>query len=113
MIRTSNERLLIFRDPQSGKSSDDSKQRSISPSLSVNGPKIRRSSVVVIPPMQVCPGDLLVYSKALTHGGNISGIIFVPIKTLFCNKVNLCICYFIIIESNSNHFQISEDRREL
>ena len=87
MIRTSNERLLIFRDPQSGKSSDDSKQRSISPSLSVNGPKIRRSSVVVIPPMQVCPGDLLVYSKALTHGGNISGIIFVPIKTLFCNKV--------------------------
>ncbi|TRY71150.1 hypothetical protein TCAL_10301 [Tigriopus californicus] len=30
----------------------------------------RRSSVVVIPPMQVCPGDLLVYSKALTHRGN-------------------------------------------
>ena len=33
----------------------------------------RRSSVVVIPPMQVCPGDLLVYSKALTHRGNIAG----------------------------------------
>ncbi|XP_071748760.1 uncharacterized protein [Lepeophtheirus salmonis] len=30
----------------------------------------RRSSVVVIPPMQVCPGDLLVYSKALTRLGN-------------------------------------------
>ena len=34
----------------------------------------RRSSVVVIPPMQVCPGDLLVYSKALTHRGNIAGM---------------------------------------
>ncbi len=33
----------------------------------------RRSSVVVIPPMQVCPGDLLVYSKALTHRGNFQG----------------------------------------
>lgn len=32
----------------------------------------RRSSVVVIPPMQVCPGDLLVYSKALTHRGNFA-----------------------------------------
>ena len=65
-----------FRDPSSGKLSDDSKQKSErgnSSSLSVSGPKIRRSSVVVIPPMQVCPGDLLVYSKALTHGGNISG----------------------------------------
>ena len=29
--------------------------------------------MVVIPPMQVCPGDLLVYSKALTHRGNIAG----------------------------------------
>ena len=35
----------------------------------------RRSSVVVIPPMQVCPGDLLVYSKALTHRGNFPGIL--------------------------------------
>ena len=33
----------------------------------------RRSSVVVIPPMQVCPGDLLVYSKALTQRGNFPG----------------------------------------
>ena len=33
----------------------------------------RRSSVVVIPPMQVCPGDLLVYSKALTHRSNFNG----------------------------------------
>jgi len=32
----------------------------------------RRSSVVVIPPMQVCPGDLLVYSKALTHRANFA-----------------------------------------
>ena len=36
-------------------------------------PAPRRSSVVVIPPMQVCPGDLLVYSKALTHRGNFPG----------------------------------------
>ena len=35
--------------------------------------------MVVIPPMQVCPGDLLVYSKALTHRGNIAG------KKLFKN----------------------------
>ena len=34
----------------------------------------RRSSVVVIPPMQVCPGDLLVYSKALTQRGNFPGM---------------------------------------
>ena len=43
--------------------------------LSVTETKVfpRRSSVVVIPPMQVCPGDLLVYSKALTHRGNYNG----------------------------------------
>ena len=35
---------------------------------------IRRSSVVVIPPMQVCPGDLLVYSKALTHRDIYTGM---------------------------------------
>ena len=46
--------------------------------------QLRRSSVVVIPPMQVCPGDLLVYSKALTHAGNISGISLLnePLKGL-------------------------------
>ncbi|XP_076042969.1 uncharacterized protein LOC143026440 isoform X2 [Oratosquilla oratoria] len=31
----------------------------------------RRSSIVVIPPMQICPGDLLVYSKVLTHRTNL------------------------------------------
>ena len=41
----------------------------------------RRSSVVVIPPMQVCPGDLLVYSKALTHRGNFPGT-FKSLETL-------------------------------
>ena len=40
----------------------------------------RRSSVVVIPPMQVCPGDLLVYSKALTHRGNFPGSVFTVIE---------------------------------
>lgn len=53
-------------------------------SLSVNRSTFpRRSSVVVIPPMQVCPGDLLVYSKALTHRGNISGTKKTPTNTLF------------------------------
>jgi len=33
----------------------------------------RRSSFVVIPPMQICPGDLLVYSKVLTQRNNILG----------------------------------------
>ena len=41
-------------------------------------PAPRRSSVVVIPPMQVCPGDLLVYSKALTHRGNFPGTFQFP-----------------------------------
>lgn len=42
----------------------------------------RRSSVVVIPPMQVCPGDLLVYSKALTHRGNFPGLFKIEILRL-------------------------------
>ncbi|RWS31588.1 pleckstriny domain-containing family G member 7-like protein [Leptotrombidium deliense] len=31
----------------------------------------RRSSIVVIPPMQICPGDLLVYSKVLTQRNDL------------------------------------------
>lgn len=31
----------------------------------------RRNSIVVIPPMQICPGDLLVYSKVLTQRNNL------------------------------------------
>jgi hypothetical protein len=34
---------------------------------------MRRSSIVVIPPMQICPGDLLVYSKVLTQRNNLMG----------------------------------------
>lgn len=33
----------------------------------------RRSSIVVIPPMQICPGDLLVYSKVLTQRSSVLG----------------------------------------
>jgi len=33
-------------------------------------PRTRRNSIVVIPPMQICPGDLLVYSKVLTQRNN-------------------------------------------
>ncbi|KAL0267948.1 UNVERIFIED_CONTAM: hypothetical protein PYX00_010071 [Menopon gallinae] len=36
-------------------------------SSNYNTPRNRRSSIVVIPPMQICPGDLLVYSKVLTN----------------------------------------------
>ena len=36
-------------------------------SSNFNTPRNRRSSIVVIPPMQICPGDLLVYSKVLTN----------------------------------------------
>ncbi|CAB3379261.1 Hypothetical predicted protein [Cloeon dipterum] len=38
-----------------------------------DGPRTRRSSIVVIPPMQICPGDLLVYSKVLTQRNNLTG----------------------------------------
>ncbi|XP_054164293.1 uncharacterized protein LOC128961975 [Oppia nitens] len=37
----------------------------------VNPKNRRRSSIVVIPPMQICPGDLLVYSKVLTQRNNL------------------------------------------
>ena len=33
----------------------------------------RRSSIVVIPPMQICPGDLLVYSQVLNNKNNLFG----------------------------------------
>jgi hypothetical protein len=33
----------------------------------------RRSSIVVIPPMQICPGDLLVYSQVLNNKSNLFG----------------------------------------
>ncbi|CAG2121108.1 unnamed protein product, partial [Medioppia subpectinata] len=39
----------------------------------VNHKNRRRSSIVVIPPMQICPGDLLVYSKVLTQRNNLLG----------------------------------------
>lgn len=39
----------------------------------VDGKNRRRSSVVVIPPMQICPGDLLVYSKVLSQRSNMIG----------------------------------------
>nr|CAD7267069.1 unnamed protein product [Timema shepardi] len=38
-----------------------------------SSPRARRSSIVVIPPMQICPGDLLVYSKVLTQRNNLVG----------------------------------------
>ena len=31
------------------------------------------ASIVVIPPMQICPGDLLIYSRVLTHKSSIYG----------------------------------------
>jgi hypothetical protein len=53
----------------------------------------RRSSFVVIPPMQICPGDLLVYSKVLTQRNSVLGnqfnyiarhrVIFIPSMKFF------------------------------
>lgn len=51
-------------------------KRSSSPSsgqLGVLKATRRRSSVVVIPPMQICPGDLLVYSKVLSQRSTMIG----------------------------------------
>ncbi|XP_068082130.1 rho guanine nucleotide exchange factor 11 [Anabrus simplex] len=45
--------------------------RKSSRSSDCSSPRARRSSIVVIPPMQICPGDLLVYSKVLTHRNNL------------------------------------------
>jgi len=36
-------------------------------------PRTRRSSIVVIPPMQICPGDLLVYGKVLSQRKSLLG----------------------------------------
>lgn len=43
----------------------------------------RRSSIVVIPPMQICPGDLLVYSKVLTQRSSVLGKQRSPIYVFF------------------------------
>nr|CAD7413654.1 unnamed protein product [Timema cristinae] len=47
--------------------------RKHSGSSECSSPRARRSSIVVIPPMQICPGDLLVYSKVLTQRNNLVG----------------------------------------
>jgi hypothetical protein len=47
-------------------------------------PRNRRSSIVVIPPMQICPGDLLVYGKVLSQRKSLLG------KQL---NLRLCISY--------------------
>ncbi|CAL8071827.1 unnamed protein product [Orchesella dallaii] len=50
------------RDKNSCRSSDDN-----------TSPRARRSSIVVIPPMQICPGDLLVYGKCLSQRKSLLG----------------------------------------
>jgi hypothetical protein len=50
-----------------------SNERILSRSSDSSSSRARRSSIVVIPPMQICPGDLLVYSKVLTHRNNLLG----------------------------------------
>ena len=49
------------------------------------------SSVVVIPHMQICPGDLLVYSRVLTHKASGYGetyyYSFAKIKFVFQNNL--------------------------
>ncbi|XP_076357518.1 pleckstrin homology domain-containing family G member 7-like isoform X2 [Tachypleus tridentatus] len=46
---------------------EDESQNQLTTSDESSVGRNRRSSIVVIPPMHMCPGDLLVYSKVLTH----------------------------------------------
>ena len=49
----------------------------------------RRSSVAVIPPMQICPGDLLVYSKVLSQRSNMIGKPYFSFKNLISETKHL------------------------
>ncbi|XP_035716277.1 uncharacterized protein LOC110860427 [Folsomia candida] len=54
-------------------------------------PRNRRSSIVVIPPMQICPGDLLVYGKVLSQRKSLLGTPIEspsPIPTIFDSDSN-------------------------
>ncbi|XP_059491244.1 uncharacterized protein LOC132205895 [Neocloeon triangulifer] len=59
---------LMAEDENSGNNSESERKLS----TGSDGPRTRRSSIVVIPPMQICPGDLLVYSKVLTQRNNLT-----------------------------------------
>ncbi|KAK8788215.1 hypothetical protein V5799_022007 [Amblyomma americanum] len=60
----------MLTDGYESSSEDVSTQGSVSNDQNTQKTR-RRSSIVVIPPMQICPGDLLVYSKVLTHRNNL------------------------------------------
>ncbi|KAH7948005.1 hypothetical protein HPB52_017608 [Rhipicephalus sanguineus] len=60
----------MLTDGYESSSEDISTQGSVSNDQNTQKTR-RRSSIVVIPPMQICPGDLLVYSKVLTHRNNL------------------------------------------
>nr|XP_037280669.1 LOW QUALITY PROTEIN: uncharacterized protein LOC119173993 [Rhipicephalus microplus] len=60
----------MLTDGYESSSEDISTQGSVSNDQNTQRTR-RRSSIVVIPPMQICPGDLLVYSKVLTHRNNL------------------------------------------
>ena len=68
--------LTVFYCSRARSSSTNSNTNSNSLSAGQGSPR-RRSSVVVIPPMQICPGDLLVYgsspNSASPTGGSGSG----------------------------------------
>ncbi|XP_046406302.1 uncharacterized protein LOC124171204 [Ischnura elegans] len=59
---------LLSDGDEDGGSADS---RRLSSRSDGNTPRARRSSIVVIPPMQICPGDLLVYSKVLTQRNDL------------------------------------------
>ncbi|XP_077539972.1 uncharacterized protein LOC144152548 isoform X3 [Haemaphysalis longicornis] len=63
----------MLTDGYESSSEDVSMQGSVSNDQNTQKTR-RRSSIVVIPPMQICPGDLLVYSKVLTHRNNLLDI---------------------------------------
>ncbi|XP_064473080.1 uncharacterized protein LOC135387849 [Ornithodoros turicata] len=63
----------MLTDGYESSNEDATSQGSVSHDQGVQKTR-RRSSIVVIPPMQICPGDLLVYSKVLTHRNTLLDI---------------------------------------
>ena len=54
------------------------------------------SSVVVIPPMQICPGDLLVYSRVLTHKASGYGEEFFTLSRGPAYRLPMPLFYFSV-----------------
>ncbi|XP_065573407.1 uncharacterized protein LOC136035501 isoform X3 [Artemia franciscana] len=72
-VLTNRRRALVPPKPLYGDSGGEESEQSgksrkhSTSELDLPRSRARGGSIVVIPPMQICPGDLLVYSKALTN----------------------------------------------